>query len=108
MKRFVWLFILPLFGISGCATHYYSIKEDALYLYLLKPEARNVSFACSLDAFRLHGAQKIDGKTWEVRLPADREFKYFYLVDGAVFSPSCRFMETDDFGSTNCIFVPDM
>jgi len=108
MKRFAWILFPLLFGTSGCAAHYYRIKEDALHLYLRKPEARSVYFASSLDAFRLHSAQKIDGRAWEVQLPAKREFRYFYLVDGKVFSPPCRFFETDDFGSTNCIFVPDM
>jgi hypothetical protein len=108
MKRFVWILILLLFGITGCATHYYSIKEDTLHLYLLKPEARSVYFACSLDAFKLHRAKKNNGKIWEVQLPANREFRYFYLVDDVVFSTPCRFMETDDFGSRNCIFIPGM
>jgi len=108
MKRFVPIFFLLLSAISGCANHYYSIKEDGLHLYLLKPEADRVEFASSLDAFKLHSAQKIDAKTWEVQLPTNREFRYFYLVDGAVFSPPCRFMETDDFGSSNCLFIPGM
>lgn len=108
MRRYALILPLLIYGISGCATHYYSMREDGLYLYLRKPEAHSVYFASSLDAFKLHRAQKIDNKTWEVQLSADKEFRYFYLVDGDVFSPKCRFSEIDDFGSTNCIFVPGM
>jgi hypothetical protein len=108
MKRLAWILILLVFGVSGCASHYYSIKNDVLHLYLLKPEVRSIYFASSLDAFELHSVKSMDGKTWEVQLPTDREFKYFYLVDDAVFLPPCRFMEPDDFGSKNCIFIPGM
>lgn len=108
MKRFFGIACLLLLGLTGCATHYYSIKGEVLHLYLHKPEARKVYFACSLDAFELRSARKIDPETWAVELPADREFRYFYIADGEVFSPSCRFKEMDDFGSQNCIFIPGM
>lgn len=108
MKRLAGILILLVIGTSGCASHYYRIKDDLLHLYLLKTEARSVYFASSLDAFELHNVKRIDAKTWEVQLPAGREFKYFYLVDDAVFLPPCRFMETDDFGTKNCIFIPGM
>ncbi|MBN2059057.1 MAG: hypothetical protein JW882_01460 [Deltaproteobacteria bacterium] len=108
MKGRIRIFILLACGISGCAGHYYSIEKDVLHLYLLKPEAGSVYFASSLDGFELHGVKKIDDKTWEVQLPAKREFKYFYVVDDVVFLPPCRFTEADDFGSKNCIFIPGM
>ena len=108
MKRRIWIIILLACGISGCASHYYSVENDVLHLYLLKPKARSVYFASSLDGFELHSVKKIDGKTWEVQLTANKEFKYFYLVDDVVFLPPCRFMEKDDFGSKNCIFIPGM
>jgi hypothetical protein len=34
---------------------------------------------------------------------ADRDFSYFYLVDGKVLQPDCRMHEQDDFGGTNCV-----
>ncbi|MEW6674281.1 MAG: hypothetical protein AB1427_21515 [Thermodesulfobacteriota bacterium] len=108
MKRLAWVLILLACGAGGCASHYYSIRDEVLHLYLLESKARSVYFASSLDSFELHGAKRIDNKTWEVQLPAGREFKYFYLIDDAVFLPPCRFEEADDYGSKNCIFMPDM
>ncbi len=52
--------------------------------------------------------EHIDSETWRVTLPGEYEFTYFYMIDGKPFLPPCRFTEKDDFGSENCIFVPDM
>jgi len=67
---------------------------------------RRVVFAASLDAYTTHPASKIDGSRWAVSVAADAEFRYFYIVDGAVYVPECRFYEQDDFGSRNCVYVP--
>jgi hypothetical protein len=48
--------LLPLAGLmllaTGCATHYYRVQGDTLAIYLDKPKARKVTFACSLDDFK--------------------------------------------------------
>lgn len=100
--------ILPLvFFLSACATHFYRIQEGEVTLVLRRPEARSVMLATSLDGFHLRPASKVSD-TWEVRLPAGRGFRYFYQVDGMMVVPDCTLKESDDFGSQNCIFEPQL
>jgi hypothetical protein len=66
-----------------------------------------VAFASSLDAFNPHLASRVDGWRWVISVAADTEFRYFYIVDGAVYVPECRFYENDDFGSRNCVYMPE-
>lgn len=91
----------------GCATHYYQLQGDTLALYLNRPLAQRVTLACSLDGFQPHEARNVDGR-WEVFLPSDHQFRYYYVIDGKVFLPPCQMKENDDFGSENCIFDPHM
>ena len=95
-------------SLIGCKNHFSQVKGNLTHLYLEKPEAHAVSFASSEDGYQLHQVEKIDSKTWLVTMPAGLEFAYFYIVDGVVYVPPCRFKEKDDFGSENCIFVPGM
>ncbi len=92
--------------MAGCAAHYYRLNADNVTLYLRAPGARVVNLATSLDEFALHRAQKIDTDTWEFTVPATREFRYFYTLDGKLYLPDCKLKETDDFGADNCIFTP--
>lgn len=101
------IFILAL-NLIGCTNHFYRQKGDLLHIYLKNPEARVVAFAHSKDGFELHPAERINSKTWRITLPEISEFTYFYMVDDKPFLPPCRFTEKDDFGSENCIFIPDM
>jgi hypothetical protein len=95
--------------LAGCAaaTHYHERQSDRVTFYLKAPGARGVAFASSLDAYSPHLASKVDGSCWVVSVAASSEFRYFYLVDGAVYVPECKFYEKDDFGSRNCVFVPE-
>lgn len=108
MKLFVTPVIILMMSLTGCASHFFRVKDNTLHIYLKKPEARLVLFAYSKDGYELHPAERIDSTTWLLTVPADSGFSYFYLVDGAIFLPECRFKEKDDFGSENCIFVADM
>ena len=101
------LFTLAVFCL-GCQSHFYKVKEDTLYFYLNRPEAQNVQLRCSFDGFKAHPAKKTDNELWEVAVPYTSEFIYFYIVDDAVFLPPCRLKEKDDFGTENCIFIPDL
>ena len=102
------LLILGLMTLTtGCATHYYEVQGDRLTLILDKSDARQVLLACSLDGFEPREAQKKDGR-WVVCLPADIQFRYYYVLDGEVFLPPCQMKEFDDFGSENCIFDPHL
>jgi len=96
------------FYLTGCAaTHYHQRQSDRVTFYLKAPEARGVAFASSLDAFTPRLASKIGASRWAVTVAAKSEFRYFYIVDGAVYVPECKFYEKDDFGSRNCIYVPE-
>ena len=108
MKPFTIAILFLIIGLIGCESHFYRIKKNSLHLYLKKPEAHTVSFAYSKDGYRLHQTEKIDSKTWMATVPLGSEFAYFYIVDGTAYVPPCRFKEKDDFGSENCIFIPDM
>jgi hypothetical protein len=93
--------------LTGCGTHYYRIDGNNMTLILKKPEAKSVVLACSLDGFEPRLARNVAGR-WEVTLPADEAFNYYYRVDGVPFLPDCPMKENDDFGSENCIFDPDL
>ena len=108
MKRLIIAILILTMNTVGCANHFYRVKENSVRIYIVKPEAHTVLFAYSKDGYQLHPAEKIDAKTWAVTVQKDLEFSYFYLVDGAVFVPSCKFKENDDFGSENSIFSPAM
>ena len=105
MKTLIGLGLTALI-LAGCGSgHYYRLEKKELVLYLKKPDARKVFFVSSLNNFKAIPARNVSG-TWEVHLPAERTFSYFYLVDGHPVTPACHLQESDDFGSRNCIFDP--
>ena len=108
MKRYFLFMVIFCFGFIGCASHYYKIKGNTVHLYLKRTDVKVIYFSSSLDGYELHKAQRIGGKTWKVEVPADVEFRYFYVINGVVYLPSCKFREKDDFGSENCIYIPGM
>lgn len=103
--------LIPILGcivlLASCSTHYHQIHDDTLTLYLDKPDAKQVLLACSYDDFEPRETRNVN-KKWVISFPARPEFRYFYLVDGEIYIPSCNLKENDDFGSENCIFVSDM
>ena len=109
MKILILHLTLITLCLAGCAasTHYHERQSDRVTLYLKAPKARGVVFASSLDAFNPHLASRVDGSRWVVSVAAGSEFRYFYIVDGSVYVPDCRYYEKDDFGSRNCVYVPD-
>ena len=106
MIRLVLISIMMIW-ISGCAAHYYKVQGDTLSIYLDKPDAQEVVFACSLDGFEPHDARCEDGR-WEITMPYEEPFRYYYRVDGSLFLPPCQLQENDDFGYRNCIFDPNL
>jgi len=104
-----WLFFFFLLAcLTGCQNHFYRVQEDTLYLYINYPEADSVQLYCSFDDYKAHPAKQTDDGLWEVSVPLTSEFTYFYIVDGDMFIPLCKLKEKDDFGSENCIFIPDL
>ncbi|MBN1932506.1 MAG: hypothetical protein JW786_12960 [Desulfobacterales bacterium] len=108
MKRGIIFWIPIILGLTGCTTHYYKVQADKITIYLKAPSAEKVDFVSSLDGYKIHAAEKINSYTWAVTISASSEFKYFYIVDGVLYLPACRFKEKDDFSSANCIYVPEM
>ena len=106
MKRLPVIVALSYLLLLGCSAHSCRIRGQAAVLLLRQPDAREVLLACSLDGYTLRPARPVPGG-WEVTLPADRPFVYFYRVDGRLLVPDCRLKEQDDFGAQNCIFDPD-
>ena len=106
MKRWLIPVYAILLLISGCTGRLYRVEDDRVTFYLDLPAAQQVDFAYSLDEFRLHKVKKKQGGTWEIAVPADIEFRYFFIVDGVLYLPGCDLRESDDFGSGNCIFEP--
>lgn len=108
MKILILHLTVAALCLAGCAaTHYHKRQSDRVTFYLKAPGAKGVVFASSLDAYSPHQTSKVDGSGWVVSAAAGSEFRYFYIVDGAVYVPECRFYEKDDFGSRNCIYVPE-
>jgi len=103
-----WL--IPVFAalllISACGGRFYWVEDEKVTFDLDLPDARQVYFAYSLDAFMLHKVKKKQAGKWEIVVPATIEFRYFFIVDGVVYMPGCDIREADDFGSENCIFEP--
>jgi len=108
MIRHWFFFFFLIVLLTGCQNHFYRVQEDALYVYINYPEANSVQLHCSFDDYKAHPAKQTDDDLWEVSVPFTSEFTYFYIVDGNVFIPPCNLKEKDDFGSENCIFIPDL
>lgn len=107
MKLLILSLTAVVLCVAGCASpHFQQRQSGKVTLYLREPGAGRVEFASSLDAYERHRADRINGSLWAVTVAADAEFRYFYIVDGRVVVPECEFFEKDDFGSRNCLFIP--
>jgi hypothetical protein len=95
--------------LSACAEkHYSKLNDDTVTFYYKSPEAQEVLFATSRDNYKLLAARKTKNHLWEVSVPAEKGFAYFYVVDGIITLPACPFTENDDFGSRNCLYITEM
>jgi len=107
MIKSIISFLLLLAALSGCASsHYVEQKTDSLVFSLRLPDANRVQFSSSTDNFVLHETVQNKSGIWKITVPPALELKYFYIVDGSVYLPECRFKETDDFGTENCLYQP--
>lgn len=98
---------LTVILLNSCSLHYYVLdRESGVQLVLRAPGARSVMLASSIDRFQHRETRKTNRGLWVISQPADREFIYFYIIDGKVFVPDCPNREQDDFGAVNCIYQP--
>ena len=108
MKRLFFQMTAVTLCLAGCAaTHYHERQSDYVTFFLRAPGAEKVEFVSSLDAYNTHRASRLKGSRWAVTVAPNSEFRYFYIVDGTVYLPECDLYEKDDFGSRNCVFVPE-
>ncbi len=105
MKKITLIGLLAV-CLNGCASsHYVETRPDSVVFFLQMPEAGRVQFASSADRYTLHDTIRNNSGTWRIKVPSSADLKYFYFVDGSVYVPECRFKETDDFGSENCLYL---
>ncbi len=108
MPRFPSSFVLLL--AAGCAvTPSHSVFSDhgRIAVRLYAPEAARVEFLSSQNSFHPRPLRRNSRGMWTIGDLADIEFRYFFLVDGRVHIPDCRYREADDFGQVNCIHLPE-
>lgn len=97
--------LLVVFG--GCSQRHAIVREgDAVRLILELPSAGEVRFASSADDFHLRPVRRDAQGRWVVDGLKNQAFQYFYVVDGTLFVPECRYRQHDDFGTINCIYQP--
>ncbi len=106
MKIFLLFFSVFLLCSTGCAVQQYKVIDQKLHIYLKDNDAEKVYLHISIDEYSPREALKDDSGLWVSVLPADAEFKYFYMIDGKMFIPECSMKEKDDFGSVNCVYIP--
>jgi hypothetical protein len=111
MKNFTYRIFLSLllffilFALGCAKQHSVQANGNSLTLYLNDAKAKEISFASSADNFRYHPATKGPRNVWHVTIPLQKEFAYFYIVDGVVTVPDCPNTILDDFGSKDCLYV---
>ena len=109
MKNLLFLLILLALVVSACAQKHYSrLQGDEVSFYYKDKAAQEVLFVSSQDNFKLLAAREDRNHLWEVSVPAEKEFAYFYVVDGVITLPDCTYTENDDFGAKNCLYIAGM
>jgi hypothetical protein len=102
-------FILIIFPIilGSSLTHIYSYQEKNVTISLKHPKAKTLLFASSLNGYegQLH---KQHNRLREISLPAEKPYRFFYMVNGDSFSPECPLPENNGFGSKICLFEPNV
>ena len=105
----LFLLILLALLVSACAEkHYSKLMGNEVAFYYMDKEAQEVLFASSRDNYKLLAAREDKNHLWEISVPAEKEFAYFYVVDGIITLPDCTFTEEDDFGAKNCLYIAEM
>ena len=79
LNRHLWFGLLlsaVFFSIYGCVSksHYMSITDQRVTLFLKAPEARSVVFSSSMDSFEHHPARRGNAGVWEITVPGKKEF----------------------------------
>jgi len=105
MVRIIMMF-LALCTVGCTPQHRVVIQKNTVNITLHLHEVDEVAFASSLDQFQMHQAHQGKHGQWYVSGLPNQEFEYFFLVDGNVMVPECRYTVQDDFGAMNCRYLP--
>ncbi len=108
MKKILSIALPAAFFLWGCAAHSVQVDPNGVRFFLKMKDAEHVELACSIDRFSPREASRERRGTWVFSVPSNESFTYFYLVDGQVYLPDCPLKESDDFGSANCIYQPNL
>jgi hypothetical protein len=100
-----FLLIFILFSLGCAKQHSVQVNDDSLSFYYSDEKAKEVFFVSSADHFHYHPAIKGANNIWHVTVPLNKEFTYFYIVDGKISIPDCPHSVLDDFGSRNCLYI---
>jgi len=106
MKHPIVAVLAAVIMAGGCSSHYHSVRDGHVDVYLKAPEVQAVSLVISGDTFEQVPAARTLLGDWKATINKTGEFRYFYLVDGKIYLPDCRLKERDDFGADNCIYSP--
>jgi hypothetical protein len=91
---------------AGCLPIPALRADHEIRISLDLPEAKEVIFLSSLNRYEPVSMNKTFVGTWEIHLPEDKSFDYFFRVDGNPYTPDCRLRQTDDWGGHLCIYSP--
>jgi hypothetical protein len=80
--------------------------DHEIRISLNRPAAKEVLFLSSLNQYAPVSMNKTFSGDWELYLPEDKAFDYFFRIDGSLYTPECRFQQTDDWGGRQCIYSP--
>ena len=92
--------------LNGCLPLPALNHAHEVRITLHRPEAKEVIFLSSLNRYEPVSMNKTFSGDWEIRLPEDRSFDYFFKVDGSPYTPECRLQQMDDWGGRQCIYSP--
>lgn len=92
--------------MTGCPPLLLPHSGHELRIFLDRPEAKEVKFLSSLNRYKPVSMNRIDSGIWEIRVPEDKEFDYFFSIDGSLYTPNCRLRQMDDWGGRQCIYSP--
>ncbi len=102
-----WGWVAAALAVSvGCTRHFLEVREEAVWLYLRAPGAREVLLIAAADSLEKIPAESVGLGLWRARREGRSAFRYSFLVDGEPRLPACPLRERDDFGSWNCVFDP--
>ena len=93
--------------ITGCRPIRALPPGHEIHIALDLPEAKEVIFLSSLNRYEPVLMKKTFFGIWEIHLPEDIAFEYFFRVDGSPYTPECRLQQTDDWGGRQCIYSPE-